>query len=139
LTNTQCLEEEFRTRLIERHGEGYDATETIRVVKTELVTADVPFGEFLRSDAEKTTSPRKLTNPPGYYRDLARELANCQRNYALERVLKQGMDLRKAVQAAATTAPDRRCSCCNGFACVSFDCRRGVIQRGRERDSRAAG
>lgn len=72
----RTAEEELRLRLKERHaGNGglLDLNGIVGIVHDELQKGDTPLGVFLRLDSHQTTGPDRLTNPTGYYRDLARK------------------------------------------------------------------
>ena len=55
----------------ERHP-NLDAEDLLKTVKTELNNGDAGLPEFLELDKKKTTNPRRLGNPGGHYRELAR-------------------------------------------------------------------
>jgi hypothetical protein len=68
---------EFLLRVAERHTAA-DGLAVLRLVQKELQQGHVPLTVFLERDARETTNPKAITNPPGYYRDLAKKLVNEQ-------------------------------------------------------------
>ena len=63
----------FLLRLAQRHPE-IDAPACLEDVQGELRKRAIPFDAYLRRDLLTTTNPKGLTNPRGYYRDLAKKM-----------------------------------------------------------------
>ena len=64
---------EFLARTAQRHPE-IDGRACFDDVQSELRKGHVPFEAYLRRDLLCTTNPKALTNPRGYYRDLAKKM-----------------------------------------------------------------
>jgi hypothetical protein len=67
---------EFGARIFERHGPTVSAVNVLKIVLKELSVTGVPLTDFLAHDEQTTTAPAQLRNPAGYYRMLARIVAN---------------------------------------------------------------
>ena len=63
----------FLLRLAQRHPK-IDAPSCFEDVQGELRKGAIPFDAYLRRDLLTTTNPKGLTNPRGYYRDLAKKM-----------------------------------------------------------------
>jgi hypothetical protein len=82
--------EELRLRLEERHGK--TIPESVREgwiadVTRDLHDADLSVDAFLELDRSKTTNPAGVLNPPGYYRDIVKQLVNAGNAAVLESTL----------------------------------------------------
>ncbi|MFN7994893.1 MAG: helix-turn-helix domain-containing protein [Bryobacteraceae bacterium] len=93
---------EFLFRVSERHP-NVDSTPILRDVQAELKTARIPLRSFLERDEKVTTNPRAITNPPGYYRDLAQKMAE-----------EQHSALSSGIPPDLTVVESPRCSKCVG-------------------------
>ena len=80
-------EQRFMARVRARHGEEFDATGILATVKAELEKGSVPFEDYLQADLAKTTAPRKLTNPAGHYRKIAKDLVLTARASVLSQTM----------------------------------------------------
>jgi hypothetical protein len=63
----------FLLRVAQRHPE-IDASACFADVQGELRRAAIPIEAYLRRDLLSTTNPKALTNPRGYYRNLAKTM-----------------------------------------------------------------
>lgn len=94
----------FLLRVAQRHPE-IDARACLADVLGELRKGVIPLNAFLRRDLLTTTNPKALTNPRGYYRDLAKKMvAEHQKQMA-------GIPTETVVETP-------RCAKCNGTGYV---------------------
>jgi len=110
-------EAEFKARLVERHGDSIDVAKVLADVESEL--NGIPLAKFLKLDLNATTAPDKLKNPHGYYRQLARTLAeqklNLYQDVDLELLSPDWINeaLRQMELRAEAERRERRPHCCN--------------------------
>ena len=104
--------EEFRARLMERHGDAVDADQLLADVRADL--GDIPFSEFLEVDLKATTAPGKLMNPHGHYRGLARKLKRRGQAAELESILETRRRVQEFMSQGAPMTFVRSCSCNDG-------------------------
>lgn len=105
----------FLLRVAERHP-GIDAPACLVDVRGELRKGAIPLEAYLRRDSLCTTNPKALTNPRGYYRNLAKTMVSEQAAQQLLEVMavsEGGQQLASIVSAAVVET--RRCPCRTGY------------------------
>jgi Helix-turn-helix domain len=116
---------EFSTRIMERHGNTVDADILLKTVLSEL--NGFPLAELLQEDLKVTTAPGRLSNPNGYYRDLARKVGRRKEAERMESLFAEAMPkqgapkpikpaepLRDLDEYAAKRAAKPSCTCNDG-------------------------
>lgn len=100
-------EQELVLRVHERHGKGVDSEKLLAMVRAELLRFSIAsLAGFLEFDQKTTTNPKSVSNPPGYYRKLARDFANASRETV--RLVKWTHEHPKAIENCP------RCGCEKG-------------------------
>lgn len=95
---------EFALRVRERHGQAYNANDTLKAVQRQLDKVGASWEDFILIDTERSLSPEKLGNPGGYYCSLAKELgARYQSDLRRSVGLEQSAD--QLIAAASATHP----------------------------------
>jgi hypothetical protein len=104
----------FHARIAARHGPTVDAEKLLDLVKAELA-GYATLADFLEYDAVTTTAPRKLTNPMGHYRSMARRLAHRYGSSGLDNTLKAVRDIMTDLarqERENSTAGSEKCPRC---------------------------
>jgi Helix-turn-helix domain len=102
--------DEFRERMRERHGDSFDVSATLRHIQKQLGDGEIGLDKFLEADRERTTAPADLTNPPGYYRQLATDLVREKGAAKVEAAVETSLRAKQALTIKDDWQPPTCCS-----------------------------
>lgn len=106
---------EFIARLKERHGDGYDAENTAKLVSVDLGEKNLLLSDdFLDFDATTTTNPSALHNPVGHYRRLVKKFLNEHTRVLIAEQMAQRAPL------TVEQSTSGRCEQCQGGGRISY-------------------
>jgi hypothetical protein len=105
---------DFSARLKSRHGDQWDAEQTMRVCREELEKYGVDIAAFVAWEPTKTSAPGKVRSD-AYYRSIAREFARTHGTLSTVDAAMSQLEQVHAAIAEAAKAPAARCGNCGGI------------------------